>query len=234
MRLRSAAAVAAVLTVFTLAAVAGVVGLGGARKSSAAALEAREAWQKAPLYSSPVNFEALRAQNPEVVGWMSAPLLGIDEPVVQARDNERYLSEAFSGGHSRGGAVFLDCECDPELEGEHVVIYGHNLSEGGVFTPLEALKKQEHFERCRDDITLYTPARAIPLRIVAVEAAPADAIRRKTRFASSDAFFAFADSLIKGCGLKREAGGYERLYSFITCSYEGQDYRTYVYAVERA
>lgn len=225
---------AAVLGVFTLAAFVGVVGLGGARANPVTTLAAREIRQKAPPYNPPVDFEKLRGQNPDVVGWISAPLLGIDEPIVQARNNERYLAESFSGGHSRGGAVFLDYECDAALEGEHIVIYGHNLSEGGVFTPLAALKDADEFERCRDDITLYTPARAVRLRIVAFEEAPADAARRKTRFDSRGEFRAFAHSLINACELKREAGDYNRLYSFITCSYEGDDYRAYVYAVERA
>ncbi|MEG0751358.1 MAG: class B sortase [Oscillospiraceae bacterium] len=184
-------------------------------------------------YVPPVDFKALSERNNEIVGWVSAPLLGIDEPVVQSKNNSKYLSTDFDGEYAKHGTVFLDCACDPSFESVHNVIYGHNLKAGGMFSPLTALKQPSEFERCRDDITLYTPDRKIPLTIIAVEAAPSDATRRTTEFISRAAFADFADDLIGRCTLRREGVKYDSLYSFITCSYEGDDYRTYIYAVER-
>lgn len=197
------------------------------------ALEARVIQSGEQVYEPPMDFTRLKAQNPDVVGWISAPLLGIDEPILQADDNDEYLTKSFEGGYSHDGAVFLDYESDPSFLGKHSVVYGHNFERGGAFSPLVTLKDAEEFERCRDDITIYTPERAIPLRITAVGAARADSMRRKTVFLTRGEFRAYADSLMLGCKLTRETGDYERLYSFITCSYEGDDYRTYVYAVER-
>ena len=181
-----------------------------------------------------VDFEALREINPEIVGWIRAQGLGIDEPIVRASDNAKYLTTNFEGEQDRSGAIFLDYACVQDFEEQHVVLYGHNLKAGGRFSPLIQLKKQEAFEQFQDDIVIYTPQREIPLRIVGVEAAPADGLRRMTDFESLEAFQQYALGYINGCTLSDSPkDGVNRLYSFITCSYEGEDYRTYIYAVER-
>ena len=38
-----------------------------------------------------IDFDKLRAKNPDIVGWVYAKGTGIDYPIVQGKDNEEYL-----------------------------------------------------------------------------------------------------------------------------------------------
>lgn len=185
-------------------------------------------------YSQSVDFPSLLAQNPETVGWISIPSLGIDRPIVQAEDNSKYLSTAFDGTGSREGAVFADWECDPSLLGRHTVIYAHNLRDGCMFGALETLCGGENDCLEELDVVLYTPTREIPLQIVKAEIAQTNAKRRTTDFASDAELCEFA---LNEFGIERSElyteDGAARLYTFITCSGVGEDMRVYVSAVER-
>lgn len=181
----------------------------------------------------PVDFAALRERNPDVVGWISAPLLGIEEPILLGEDNEEYLRTTIDGEYAVGGSIFLDYACDPLMEGYHVVIYGHNTRDGQMFSNLELFKSPDEFARLRDAITLWLPGREIRLRVVAAQAGPSQPARRLSEFSSREQFLQYALPMLDACTIvdlpDREL---HTLFSFITCSYEGEDFRTYVYAVE--
>ena len=183
-------------------------------------------------YESPIDFDALHEINKDIVGWISMPELDIDFPIVQGETNDTYLRTAVDGTASKAGSIFLDYECEPDLGGRHCIIYGHNLKTGVMFEPLTKLKDKEAFEAHRD-LTLYTPERTIKLRIFAAYAGPSEAIQRKTKFASDESFAQYITEMTAPCAFAEPpAHAISTLYSFITCSYEQNDFRTYVYAYE--
>ena len=79
-----------------------------------------------------VNFDALFAVNPNVVGWIYLSGSAIDYPIVQGRDNIHYLYHAFSGAQNTSGAIFLDYRDNPDFSGQ-ARIYGHNVRNGTKF-----------------------------------------------------------------------------------------------------
>ncbi|ODU56307.1 MAG: hypothetical protein ABT01_04190 [Clostridium sp. SCN 57-10] len=183
-------------------------------------------------YESPIDFEALFKINPDIVGWISMPDLDIDFPIVQGATNDTYLRTAVDGSYSKAGSIFLDYESDPSLGGRHCIIYGHNLKTGVMFEPLTRLKSEEEFNAHRD-LTLYTPDRTIKLRIFAAYAGPSEAIQRKTKFSSDESFADYITEMTAPCTFADPPDfAISTLYSFITCSYEKNDYRTYIYAYE--
>lgn len=183
-------------------------------------------------YESPIDFEALRKINPDIVGWISMPDLDIDFPIVQGATNDTYLRTAVDGTYSKAGSIFLDYESDPSLGGRHSIIYGHNLKTGVMFEPLTRLKNEDEFNAHRE-LTLYTPERTIKLRIFAAYAGPSEAIQRKTKFSSDESFASYITEMTAPCTFADQPDfAISTLYSFITCSYEKNDYRTYIYAYE--
>ena len=44
-----------------------------------------------------VDFASLKKINREIVGWIYIPETGIDYPIVQAKDNTKYLHRTFRG-----------------------------------------------------------------------------------------------------------------------------------------
>ena len=58
--------------------------------------------------ASPTPLALARAENGDVVGWLSVPGTDIDDPVVQAADNEHYLRrtwERWTGSASSTGTA---------------------------------------------------------------------------------------------------------------------------------
>jgi len=89
----------------------------------------------------------MRDINPDYVFWIRIDGTGISYPVVRGDDNEKYLSTSFSGESNPVGALFMDFR--NELTSPHILIYGHNLQEGGMFTDLRRFLNEEFLENNR-------------------------------------------------------------------------------------
>ena len=55
--------------------------------------------------------EDAKSQNSDVVAWLTVPGTEIDDPVVQAADNDYYLRRTWLGESDVWGSYFLDYEC---------------------------------------------------------------------------------------------------------------------------
>lgn len=84
--------------------------------------------------------------NPEVIGYMKIDGTPVDLPVVQAKDNTKYLDINFKGEESRPGTLFLDYRnhyddvTDHHLNVENsgnLVVYGHNMGDDSMFGCLD-------------------------------------------------------------------------------------------------
>lgn len=183
-------------------------------------------------YESPVDFEALRAINPEIVAWIEIPGTAISYPVAQAADNQYYLGRTFSGGKNNSGAIFLDYASASDLRGQHSVFYGHNMKNGSMFASLLKYKDAGFFSE-HPEILLYTPEETIRLRVISAYAARAESSMRQTAFEKEE-LTAYIKRALSLCSFsaKIDASGIDRLYTFATCSYEWNDTRTWVHAVQ--
>jgi len=185
-----------------------------------------------PPYQSPVDFASLEAVNPETVGWLKIPQTDIDYPVLQTSDNDKYLACSFDLKKSSSGSIFLDYESDSSFNGKNNIIYGHNMKAGTMFAQITKFNNIDFFNSHRD-LYIYTPQREIHLKTIGVTAAPAQAWRRQTKFGTEDEFHKYVSDILNNCTISDSDGeDVDSLFSFITCSYEGDDYRTYLYAKE--
>lgn len=183
-------------------------------------------------YVSPIDFRELDRKNPETVGWLRMPGTRIDYPIVQSRDNDFYLSHGFDREKSAGGAIFLDYESQGDFVGRNNIIYGHNMKNGSMFKDLVRFK-DEAFFRAHQYFTIDTPTREIRLKAVACYYGEAKPLVRKTRFKSQESFDAFVREMTEPCAFGEKAAYPARtLYTLVTCSYEINDGRTFLFAVE--
>ncbi|MDD3242561.1 MAG: class B sortase [Eubacteriales bacterium] len=82
-------------------------------------------------------FEALLAENGDVVGWVSIPGTAVDYPVMQTKDDPFfYLHRDFSKNRRYSGLPFLDARCALGQPDEVYLIYGHNMKNGTMFGTL--------------------------------------------------------------------------------------------------
>ena len=101
-----------------------------------------------PYQAEGIDFDALRAINLGVVGWITLPGTNISYPVVQGADNAHYLYHTFAGVRNSSGAVFLHYRAAPDFSG-HVQIFGHNMRDGSMFAGLHGWTG--------DTFRIYTP-----------------------------------------------------------------------------
>lgn len=108
------------------------------------------------VHSSPIDFEALKDINPDIVGWLVVEGTGIDYPIVQGKDNEVYLNTTFEGFENKVGSIFMDVRNEGNFSDLNTVIYGHQMKDGSMFEPLVGYKEQSFYE-AHPTFTIYTP-----------------------------------------------------------------------------
>lgn len=183
-------------------------------------------------YVSPIQFEALKAINPDIVGWLKIEGTSIDYPIVQTDDNETYLNMDFEGKKNASGAIFLDYESEPDFSGRHNILYGHHMKNGSMFKDIIKYKEESFFKE-HQDITIYTPQREFHLRPFTVLYTDADGERRRTKFDTEEDFDGYVEKMTKkGLFYQKPNEPIGTLWSFVTCSYELADARTILYAYE--
>lgn len=185
-----------------------------------------------PSYISPVDFKKLAAVNPDVVGWITIPNTNIDYPIVQCSDNETYLNKSFDGKEAKAGSIFLDFESQKELRGCNTVLYGHHMKNGTMFKDVVLYKDEDYFKE-HQYFEIYTPKETIHLKAVSCYYIQNDPVVRKTRFRNRESFQEFVKTMLKPCPFAEiPEKPIENLYTLVTCSYEIEDGRTVLFAVE--
>lgn len=97
------------------------------------------------------DFSGLFAQNPHVVGWLSAGE-EIDYPVVQY-DNEFYLDHDYFGKSDNNGTLFVNAANRLNPRDSILLIHGHNMKSGAMFGDLD--KFREYSYLCEHPIITF-------------------------------------------------------------------------------
>lgn len=101
---------------------------------------------------------ALKAQNSDLLGWITVPDTKIDYPVVHTVDNEYYLNHSFDRTYLRAGAIFADYRNKKQLSKNYnTIVYGHNMSSGSMFSCISDFFSRSYFNENRY-IYVYTEA----------------------------------------------------------------------------
>lgn len=90
---------------------------------------------------------SLSEENPEIVGWLEIAGADISYPVLQAVDNEYYLTHDYKKKKTPIGSLFLDCEYDFSIPSSNLLIYGHRNRKGLMFENLTKYKKEEFYQK---------------------------------------------------------------------------------------
>ena len=91
-------------------------------------------------------YQALLAENNDFIGWIKIEGTNVNYPVMQTVDNPNfYLKHNFEKQYSDYGVPYLDEECFVDLT-NNLVIYGHNMKNGTMFTDLVNYKDKDFWE----------------------------------------------------------------------------------------
>lgn len=107
-------------------------------------------------------YQELHGYNADFVGWIRIPGTEINYPVMQSPDEPNfYLRRNFEKAYSNLGTPYLQENCDIRTC-DNLIIYGHHMLDGGMFSDLELYKKEAFFEQHKyvrfdtlDELGLY-------------------------------------------------------------------------------
>ncbi len=102
-----------------------------------------------------INYSQLRSINEDFVGWLYFPYFGINYPVVQETEIDEYLHKTFDGTRNSSGCLFIDVLSDPDFNGMHDIIFGHNMRNGSMFGKLKQLSQSENREAIKENPYIY-------------------------------------------------------------------------------
>ena len=91
------------------------------------------------------DFDALQSANPDIVAWIRMDGTHIDHPVVQGEDNFEYLTKDANGGYYQGGSIFLDAGNSPDMSENYLIIHGHHMSRGAMFSDIAEYTDNDFF-----------------------------------------------------------------------------------------
>lgn len=167
------------------------------------------------------DWDALKALNPDVVGWIIIPGTNVNYPIVQGTDNSYYLYHLFDASSSGSGSVFVDYEGAGTLDGQNNLIYGHNMFDGSMFSNIIMYTSQDYFDAHRK-VYLCTPELNYELSAVATIIVPENAELRRFSFEDQADFTAFVQEALASpttaaSDLSEAIAEPTALYSLVTC-----------------
>lgn len=92
-------------------------------------------------------YRKIYEKNNDFIGWLTIPGTQLDYPVMQADNNDYYLTHGFDREKSEIGIPFLDMRNNWENADDNLIIYGHNLKNGNMFGSLKNYLNKEYYEK---------------------------------------------------------------------------------------
>ena len=88
----------------------------------------------------------LKKENPDIVGWIEIEGTKISYPVLQGDNNEYYLNHNYRNEKTANGSIFLNKDYDWNLPSTNLLIYGHNMKNGEMFTDLLKYANESYYK----------------------------------------------------------------------------------------
>ncbi len=179
-------------------------------------------------YTSPIDFEALKSINPDIVGWIQIPGTVIDYPICwRDGDNEYYMTHSAEGEKRAFGAIMLDGANSSAAEEHLVVLYGHHMRNGTMFKDIVRYTDAD-FLNDHKSISLFFPDREERYSVIGTIVCstknfePSQMVEEELRFKEwcRNSWRGLPEEIIQ-----------KKMLALVTCSYGSRDERTICFAV---
>lgn len=176
------------------------------------------------------DLEALRAVNPDVLGWIEIPGTAISYPLLQGEDNNEYLRHTWLGESNPMGSIFLESTNSRDMDDLHTIIYGHRMRSGTMFADLG---KYQELDFWREHPSVYLALEDGVRRYdvyAAYEAGVKSLVYRLDLAGREEELIRFGlDSSVIDTGIVPKAG--DRILTLSTCTGNGYSKRWVVQSV---
>ena len=163
-----------------------------------------------------IDFDALKQENNDIIGWIYCPDTPINYPVVKGKDNNQYLRADLKGKYLVSGTIFADYRNNEVGEDKNYIVYGHNMKNSTMFGTLVKYKDQTYYDS-HPILYFLTLERNYIIELIAGAVVKRDSDIYQTAPADNT----IADIIIKSTfNSTVEIGKGENIITLSTCSYE--------------
>ncbi len=181
-----------------------------------------------------VDFSYLKTINSDVKAWLIQDNTVINYPVVQAKNNDYYLTHLFNRNINKDGAIFLDSGSSENFDDANIYIYGHHTKTDSMFSTLSNYKDQAYYD-AHPQMILLTPYAdySIDLFSAAVFSADDETSWRVKQFLRKSEFDAYIQKLEDSSVFKANPDAIpewgDQLMVLVTCTntHHGERYVVY-------
>lgn len=116
-----------------------------------------------------IDFNALKAENPEIFGWLYVPGTSIDAPVLQSAESDDYYeTHNAMKEEDEGGALYIEAANLSSMCDFNTVIHGRTLKDGedGLFADLYRFSDPDFFDS-HEQIYVYLDGNALTYEVFA-------------------------------------------------------------------
>lgn len=115
---------------------------------------------------NPIDFSALKLENPDIYAWIYVPNTDVNLPVLQSIENDNfYLDHNRNKEYAVEGAVYTQQANATDFSDPVTVLYGHNLVNGTMFSTLHYFENEDFFN-ANDTMYIYTPSHVLTYRVI--------------------------------------------------------------------
>lgn len=109
--------------------------------------EPEEKMEKEETRSPLARYQELFERNNDMYGWISIEDTKINYPVMYAPDRKDfYLKRDFDKNYSVYGVPYIAEHCDPYEPSDNVILYGHHMNNGSMFSDLMKYERKKFYE----------------------------------------------------------------------------------------
>ena len=120
-----------------------------------------------PTVEIPINFDYLKGENGDIIGWIVVDGTLIDYPILyDTTYNYYYLNHNYEGTSTGYGSIFVLGENAGDFTDFNTVVYGHNMLDGRMFAQLHRFRDKNFFDS-HGQIIVYTPERQLTYQVFA-------------------------------------------------------------------
>ncbi len=109
-------------------------------------------WDYIKMSLMDVDFEKLKKDNKDVVGWIKVNGTNINYPFVQTGNNTDYLKKDFNKKYNSAGWVFMDYRNNIQEFSKNTIIYAHGRVNGTMFGSLKNIMKSSWYQNLDNHI----------------------------------------------------------------------------------
>lgn len=171
-----------------------------------------------------IDFDALKKESDDIVGWIYVPGTRINYVVAQGETNNTYLRHLPNGEYSENGTIFMDMDgTAPGMVDQQTTLYGHHMNDGAMFEPIDASMDQKVFDTFKK-VYYITPDMTYVLKPMFTMQVQDDYVdARRTNFDSEKAFTQYLQaSLAQAKASAKDAAAEvekaDKVLTLVTCA----------------